>query len=193
MKRTKLNGNGKPKEIKRRKKPGRTGVYNDTYPMRAFKLCLLGLTNADLAIAFGVSVAGIETWLRTKPEFKRWVQKGKSEADSEVAHSLYQRAVGYEHEDIDIRAVNGEIVKTKFTKKYPPETNAAIFWLKNRTKRNVYSWADINRIEHTGEVHLQQAENIDLKEFTTDELKMIRDCGLKIQSMTHNGQNPSDN
>jgi hypothetical protein len=197
MFRTKKNGKHITlKEGQQRKRPaGRKGVYdNDTFPLRAFKLCLLGLNNKELATAFGVSVQGIEKWLRDHPDFRKMVAKGKTEADSEVVHSLYRRAIGYEHDDVDIKAIPGiGVVKTKYRKIYPPDTTAAIFWLKTRTKRNVMPWADITRIEHTGEVHLQQAENIDLKEFTTDELRMLRDCGLKVQAHTNGARNSNNN
>ena len=60
-------------------------------------------------------------------------------ACSEVSASLYQRALGYSHDDVDIKVVRGKIVKTKIRKHYPPDTTAAIFWLKNRQKHN---WRD---------------------------------------------------
>jgi len=195
MIRTRTNGKKPTPPGKQRGVPGRLGIWHDSIPERAFRLCLLGLTNADLAIAFGVSPYTIEEWLRKKPEFSSMVRAGKTEADANVAYKLYQRACGYKHKDVDIKAVPGiGIIKTEIEKIYPPDPVSAIFWLKNRTKKNVHSWADVNRIEHTGEVSLQQT-NIDMKEFTMEELRMMKSCGLKVAEK-NNGQsgiNPSAN
>ena len=49
-----------------------------------------------------------------------------------MASKLFHRATGYEHPEDDIKSVNGEIVITPTVKHYPPDTTAAIFWLKNR-------------------------------------------------------------
>lgn len=186
MIRTKINGKHiLLKEGQKKRRPGRHGVYNEDIPMRAYKLCLLGLLNKDLATAFGVNDSLIDYWIKNKPEFAAMVRKGRMEADSEIAYSLFKRATGYSHPDVDIKMLPGykgeppKIVKTEIVKHYPPDTTAAIFWLKNRTRRNSFSWADVNHIEHSGEVHIQQTE-INMSEFTTEELKMLKSCGLKV-------------
>ncbi|MDR8011858.1 terminase, partial [Escherichia coli] len=55
--------------------------------------------------------------------------------------------------DIDIRVIENRIVETPLEKYYPPDTTAAIFWLKNRQKDK---WRDKQEVEHTGEVNLIQ-------------------------------------
>ncbi len=69
------------------------------------------------------------------------------QADSDVADRLYQRAMGYEHAEVDIRVVNQEIIKTPITKIYAPDPTAAIFWLKNRQRAK---WRDKVESEITG-------------------------------------------
>jgi hypothetical protein len=54
----------------------------------------------------------------------------EDKANARVIHSLYKQATGYEREEEDIRVVNGEIVRIKVKKFYPPSTSAAIFWAK---------------------------------------------------------------
>ena len=49
-----------------------------------------------------------------------------------MSSAVCSRANGYEHDEVDIRVVSGEIVQTPIRKYYPPDTTAAIFWLKNR-------------------------------------------------------------
>ena len=117
--------------------------YQKAYAEQARKLCMLGYTDEQLADFFEVAAATINTWKKEHPEFLESIKKGKDISDGEVADSLYQRAMGYVAPDIDIRVINDQIVKTKIQKHYPPDTAAAIFWLKNRQKKN---WRD--KIDH---------------------------------------------
>lgn len=117
--------------------------YQKAYAEQARKLCMLGYTDDQLADFFEVATATINTWKKEHPEFLESIKKGKDISDGEVADSLYQRAMGYVAPDIDIRVINDQIVKTKIQKHYPPDTAAAIFWLKNRQKKN---WRD--KIDH---------------------------------------------
>ena len=135
------------------KKIGRPTAYKDEYAEQARKLCLLGHTDADMAKFFEVSEQTINAWKNAHPAFLESIKKGKEFADADVASKLYHRAMGYEHAEDDIRAVNGEIIITSTTKHYPPDTTAAIFWLKNRQKDK---WRDKQEIEHSGEVSLVQ-------------------------------------
>ena len=64
--------------------------YNPDYPVQAFKLCLLGATNAELAAFFEVSKSTINIWKKFHSAFNEAIVKGKQMADMEVAHSLYQ-------------------------------------------------------------------------------------------------------
>lgn len=104
----------------------------------AEKFARLGATDKDLASVFEVSLSTIEAWKRDKVEFLNALKRGKMIADAEVATKLFHRATGYEHPEDDIRTVSmgdgagSEIVITPTVKHYPPDTTAAIFWLKNR-------------------------------------------------------------
>jgi hypothetical protein len=114
--------------------------YKDEYSLIAFQMCLLGSTDAQMADAFGVTEVTINTGKKKHKEFSLALKRGKDEADAVIAQSLYHRAKGYKHEDVDIRTVSlgdnqgSEIVQTPIIKHYPPDTTACIFWLKNRQK-----------------------------------------------------------
>ena len=60
---------------------------------------------------------------------------------------MYGIVLGYERDEVDIKVIGGEIVKTPIRKFYPPDTTAAIFWLKNRKSQE---WRDIKAVELSG-------------------------------------------
>ncbi len=118
---------------------GRPSKYKEEYVRQAEKLCVLGATDKDIADFFQIDIATLHRWKIQHKEFCDALKVGKESADNRVEMSLYQRALGYSHNEDDIRAVNGEIVITPTIKHYPPDTTACIFWLKNRQKEK---WRD---------------------------------------------------
>ncbi|WP_420154868.1 terminase [Siphonobacter sp.] len=113
---------------------GRPTAYKPDYDDQAYRLCLLGFTDEQLASYFEVTGRTINNWKAEHPSFFQSLKRGKLIADARVAESLFERAIGYSHPDLDIKVIDGRIVKTEITKHYPPDTTAAIFWLKNRQK-----------------------------------------------------------
>lgn len=116
-------------------KGGRPTKYEQRFNKQAQKLCLLGYTHAELAGFFEVNEDTIYEWIKKYKRFSEAIKKGKELADIKVADSLYKRANGYSHPDTDIKVIDGKVVQTRMTKHYPPDTAAAIFWLKNRQKK----------------------------------------------------------
>ena len=120
---------------------GRPSAYRDEFAARAMDLCLLGLTNEELAERFGVHLSQIEAWLRDVPEFQSAVYAGREGADAEIARAMYSAAKGYAHPEDDIKVValgnnqGSEIVITPTIKHYPPNYNMANLWMLNRQKR----------------------------------------------------------
>lgn len=131
----KLEPNPVKVEPEARTKPasvGRPSKYQEVYASQAFKLCLLGATDKDLAGFFDTTEQTINAWKKNYPEFLEALKRGKFQADAEVANRLYRRALGYEHPEDKIFQYEGEPVIVPTTKVYPPDVTAAIFWLKNR-------------------------------------------------------------
>jgi hypothetical protein len=122
---------------------GRPTDYRPEYAEQAKALATLGATDPELADFFKVAVSTISRWKVTQPQFSEALKQGKDAADERVEASLYHRALGYSHPDVDIRVVDGQIVKTDLIKHYPPDTTAAIFWLKNRRRAE---WRD--KVDH---------------------------------------------
>ena len=118
---------------------GRPTLYKSTMNKQAEKLCKLGATDAELADFFNIAESTLNNWKIEHPKFLESINKGKVQADAEVAEKLFKRATGYSHKDVDIKMYEGEIIATPLVKHYPPDTAAAIFWLKNRQKKK---WRD---------------------------------------------------
>lgn len=128
------------------KRPATTGrptLYTSKYVNQAYKLCLLNITNEQLASYFDISISTLKGWIAKYPKFSTAIKKGKEIADSKVALSLFERATGYSHPEEKIFCHEGKIIRTQTTKHYPPDTAAAFIWLKNRA-----GWRDKQEFEH---------------------------------------------
>lgn len=121
--------------------------YKEDYADQARKLCLLGATDKELADFFGVTESTLNLWKKEHPEFSESIKSGKDDADANVADRLYQRAMGYTHDEEEIFQYQGNPVRVATKKHYAPDTIAAIFWLKNRQKGK---WRDKQDHEVTG-------------------------------------------
>lgn len=126
---------------------GRPTKYKPEYPEQAAKLCALGATDAQLADFFDVSISTVALWKVEHPEFSDAIRLQKEIANERVEQSLYRRAMGYEHDETDIRVIGQEILQTPIRKHYPPDSTAMIFWLKNRKPDE---WREKSEIEHSG-------------------------------------------
>jgi len=121
---------------------------DDKVPEVAKQLVLLGATEEEMATAFGVSARTITTWEQKHPKFRQAILDGRTVADAQVGQRLFERATGYEHEEDKIfyDSKTGEPVVVPTVKHYPPDTTAAIFWLKNRRPKE---WRDKQVIDQT--------------------------------------------
>lgn len=114
---------------------GRPTEYDEkTHPERARRLALLGLTDEELAVAFGVVIQTVYNWDKAHPEFLEARARGKESADAKVAERLYHRALGYEHDAVKIFMPAGASgpVYAPYKERFPPDTAAAALWLSNR-------------------------------------------------------------
>lgn len=98
-------------------------LYNLQMPERAYRLALLGLTDAEIAAALDCSVSTLRKWYEAHPDFCQAVRDGRTEADAKVAASLYKKAT-----------VDGDVSAQKY-------------WLTNRSKRYENRWSDRQTIE----------------------------------------------
>ena len=123
---------------------GRPSKFKPEFIEQARKIATLGATDREAAEFFDVTESTLNLWKHTYPEFSESLKVGKEQADERVEQSLYRRALGYSHDATKI-AVNaaGEVTQVPFVERYPPDTTAAIFWLKNRKPAE---WRDVRVI-----------------------------------------------
>ena len=151
---------------------GRPSEFRKGFIERAYQYALLGATDRQMAEFFGVTEQTLNNWKRRHPRFFESIKKGKFEADAVIAQSLYHRAKGYEHPDVQINVSQGQVIKTALVKYYPPDTTAGIFWLKNRQPE---LWRDKASLEHTG----KDGGPVVIEEMSAEEcLRLAREKGL---------------
>jgi hypothetical protein len=122
---------------------GRPTDYQPEFCELARNYCLLGATNAELAGFFDVAPRTVDNWIAGIPAFADAVREGRIVADGRVAHSLYTRAIGFSHTVERTVLHRGEERKIKNNVHYPGDTQACIFWLRNRRRQ---SWRDRGEI-----------------------------------------------
>jgi hypothetical protein len=113
--------------------PGRPTLYDpEKHPRLVRNLALVGFSENLIANSLGISGGTFNNWKNEHEEILNALREGREEADGAVAASLFQRALGYSHPDVDIKMYKGDIIETPIIKHYPPDTQAAIKWLENR-------------------------------------------------------------
>ena len=134
--------------------------YRDEFATQATKLSALGATDQEIADFFEVDVRTIYRWKHDHDAFCHALKTGKQVADERVERSLYQRAIGYEQEEVKIFMPGGaeSPVYAPFRAKVAPDTTAAIFWLKNRRGAD---WRDKQEVEHSGSIEALTKEQRD--------------------------------
>lgn len=136
---------------------GRPPTYEPSFAKQAEHLAKLGATDQEVADFFDVDVRTVYRWKHDHDAFCQALKVGKEIADERVERSLYQKAIGYEQEEVKIFMPAGaeSPVYAPFRAKVAPDTTAAIFWLKNRRSQE---WRDKQDVEHSGGIQVEAVE-----------------------------------
>ncbi len=110
----------------------RPSKFNEALKETILKLYKEGRTDDQVADIIGVSVRTLHNWKGKYPSFLHALKDSKLVADGLVEASLFSRAIGFTHPEEKIFSFEGGVVRADTVKQYPPDTTAAIFWLKNR-------------------------------------------------------------
>lgn len=144
---------------------GQPTKYNPKMDRQAYKLSLLGYTDAQLADFFEVNESTLNLYKTQYPKFLESIKRGKEAADMYVVDSLYKNAQDrtvLTEEAIKVRDADGneriEIVKVK--KGQPADFRAQRFWLMNRQKE---TWRDKQETEVSGNLTIQTITGMEVK------------------------------
>lgn len=103
-----------------------------------------GLSYKQVATNIGIAETTLSNWRKGSPLIEHALNLGRQKADIEVTNALFKNAVGSELEEVreETRVdadgnVESKVVRTKRQQK--GDTNAQIFWLKNRAED---AWRD---------------------------------------------------
>ena len=150
------------KKAQDKKKVGRKTKYNSDFNLQVKGLCLLGLTDVQIAGVFEVEEKTIHNWRKRFPEFLQSMKDGKLVADAAVAASLYERALGTtikKSQGFKCKKTlfdsNGkkteEIEKVEiveYEEELPGDVTAQKKWLGNRQREN---WGEKVQINPNGD------------------------------------------
>ena len=114
----------KPKPKEQLLKRGRKSDFRPEYILIAKACARFGAIEDEIANELNIGPATLDRWKQKYPEFRCALKAGKEASDDRVERSLYQLAIGW----------NGQ----------PPNTTAAIFWLKNRRPDR---WRDVQQLD----------------------------------------------
>ena len=160
-------------------KQGRPSKYKEEYAEQAYKLCLLGHTDEELAQFFEIAKSTLYEWKLEYPDFSDSIKKGKEIADMDVAVKLLERAKGatvmrqqaikmkdtiYSNDGKKI-SEEERIEVVDLVHQEAPDTTALIFWLKNRKSSQ---WKDKQDIQHSGKVEVTSLGSL-IDELSEDE------------------------
>lgn len=158
---------------------GRPTKYSEELCEQAYKLYLLKATDEEVADFFGVVVATLFNWRDEHPEFLEATENGKLKADAEVAGKLRERALGYSHEAVKIFMPAGatEPVYAKYTEHYPPDTQAASLWLRNRQPEKWRDKTD-HELAGPGGGPIPVKATVDVSGLSTEQLRVLASIPL---------------
>ena len=130
---------------------GRPTTYRPEFVELARNYASLGATNFEIAGFLGVCQSTFYTWKSAHPDFAAALKVGADVADQRVEDALYHRALGYSHDAVKIHVVDKAVVETPYVEHFPPDTQAASLWLRNRRPDK---WRDKVDHEHSGGVNV---------------------------------------
>lgn len=162
------------REITQKHPGGRPSKFDTLDMEQTKKLYLAGWTDKQVAEFYEVSEQTVTAWKKKDPKFLASIKDWKIEADEKVERSLYERACGFEYDEVTMEKVKpgglgieikeGEVEQIKHmechkikvvTKKVVQDATSMIFWLKNRLPKR---WRDKHEIEHSGSLTVYTKE-----------------------------------
>ena len=115
-------------------KPGPKGKYEThvkPYLNEIFEWLKQGYTDCSICEQLGLHQ---NTWIRYREEnteLSELYARARAHRNALVMNKMFQKAIGYEHDDLFIAQYQGQIVEKPIKKYYPPDEKAADLFLRN--------------------------------------------------------------
>jgi len=121
---------------KKKNPPGNPTKFNPQIAEVANRLASKGYDDVQISEIIGICPRTLYYWKGRHADFLQSLKENKENADDLVEASLFRRATGYYHEEEKLfyDGKLGYVHRETTVKHYPPDTSAAIFWLKNRRR-----------------------------------------------------------
>lgn len=143
-----------PETTDTKKKNGPKSTYNpDVHCNMAIVAGKAGMTDQEFADAIGISRSVLHEWRKNFPEFKKAFKGGKKYSDDKVVKSLFERALGYQYKETEIRETDKGVFEKTTIKQMAADPTSMIFWLKNRQPEK---WRDRHEINLSGKIDYQK-------------------------------------
>ena len=171
---TKKGKTGSKKKAKKKKTKKAIGrpqkvEFTDNLLMLIQHLVAKGETATKISEILGISRDTFYKYKKVNEAFADVLENGKDIASEMVEQALFSRALGHSHKETKVfyDSKEGRIVTHQVDKIYAPDTQSAIFWLKNK-KAN--EWRD--RMENQTSVEFLEPVIIEDDEGRTKTLTM---------------------
>ncbi len=120
-------------------KRGRPAVYSEDIDENVRRLCLLGLSDTEIAEYLQISRKTMWDWDNAHPTFVNARAEGRVKADAKVASALHDRALGINYKEqqpvkLRIGQFEDKVELVEVDRYIPPDTHAAALWLSNRQR-----------------------------------------------------------
>lgn len=146
-------------------KGGRPSAFKPEFIERAAKLYRDGAIDEEVARSFGVALSTLYKWKAEIPEFSEAVKAAREVVTDKVEAALFKRATGCTVPAIHFTSFEGNVTQTPYLEFYPPDTGAALGWLKaNRPEK----YREVTKMEHSGKIAGGSAQ---VEEMTVEEIE----------------------
>ena len=163
----------KPKPKDQLQKRGRKSLFRAEFILIARAAARFGAIDEEIADELNIGITTLERWKEKYPEFRGALKAGKDVFDERIERSLAQRAIGYSHPAVKaFMTRDGKIVEHKYIEHYPPDTTAAIYWLKNRRPDR---WRDAQHIDAKHGVYLLSDSPMDEATWIRERASVVTD------------------
>jgi hypothetical protein len=142
--------------------------YRPEYaPLASIIVGVYGSTPSELAKVFGVKPPIIAMWINRHADFRDAIENATRNCNIRVMDRLFRQCMGYKFktERLFYDGRRGKIVKGTYTETKQPETQAMIFWLKNRMPDK---WQDKTAIGVDGGKLAEELKKVFDQEVTAD-------------------------